>query len=214
MSESGRETWDKVAEQYEQKFMDMDIYNAGYDKFSNELSQHARVLEIGCGPGNITKYLQQKRPDLEIMATDHSQEMIRLAKKNCPAADCRVMDARQLNLQGEIFAGIICGFCIPYLSEKECEKLISDCCELLVSEGVFYLSLLEGRESDSGYESSSDGKYKMFVHYYSEETIVSMLNAAGFALTGMERLSFGGSDKRIQLIVLGKKSDLKKDAKE
>jgi 16S rRNA A1518/A1519 N6-dimethyltransferase RsmA/KsgA/DIM1 with predicted DNA glycosylase/AP lyase activity len=52
------ETWDKVALLYQEKFMNLDIYNGTYDFFCNLFSMtKPRVLEIGCGPGNITKYI-------------------------------------------------------------------------------------------------------------------------------------------------------------
>ena len=55
------ETWNKVAQLYEDKFMDLDLYNDTYDQFCELLlKKNASILEIGCGPGNITKYLLSK----------------------------------------------------------------------------------------------------------------------------------------------------------
>lgn len=34
----------------------------------------------------------------------------------------------------------MCGFCLPYLSKEETEKLINDVSRLLNPEGVFYIS--------------------------------------------------------------------------
>lgn len=52
------ETWNKGASMYQDKFMDLDLYNENYDFFCDSLNKpNSKILEIGCGPGNITKYI-------------------------------------------------------------------------------------------------------------------------------------------------------------
>src|SRR5437016_8972835 len=92
------ETWNKVASLYEDKFMYLDIYNETYDVFCNSISKdNPNILEIGCGPGNITKYLLSKREDFHIDGIDIAPNMIELAKKNNPTANFSVMDSRRIN---------------------------------------------------------------------------------------------------------------------
>ena len=44
--------------------MDLDLYDDTYDTFCGEVNiENAAILEIGGGPGNITKYLINKRSD-------------------------------------------------------------------------------------------------------------------------------------------------------
>lgn len=65
-SKSTIETWDKLASQYQDKFMNLDLYNDTYDLFCSRIvKKEASVLELGCGPGNITKYMLSKRPDFK-----------------------------------------------------------------------------------------------------------------------------------------------------
>ena len=40
-------TWDKIAELYQEKFMDLDLYNDSYDALCDLLSDNASVLELG-----------------------------------------------------------------------------------------------------------------------------------------------------------------------
>ncbi len=52
---SPEEIFNSCALQYEEKFMDFDLYHNTFDYFSEALNKHhASVLEIGCGPGNIS----------------------------------------------------------------------------------------------------------------------------------------------------------------
>ena len=60
------ETYNKLAESYKEKFMDLDLYDDTYDLFCKLITKpNANIFEIACGPGNITKYLLQKRPDFK-----------------------------------------------------------------------------------------------------------------------------------------------------
>jgi trans-aconitate methyltransferase len=57
--------------------MDLDIYNSSYDQFVDLVAKpKARILDIGCGPGNITKYLLKKRPDFYVEGIDIAPNMV------------------------------------------------------------------------------------------------------------------------------------------
>lgn len=150
------ETWDKVASLYEEHFMDLDLYNDTYDAFCKAIENpNPKILEIGCGPGNITKYMLSKRHDFDLEGIDIAPNMIELAKKNNPNAVFRVMDSRDIDQLKTKYEGIICGFCIPYLSKSDCSKLIKDTKNLLPEKGVLYLSFVEGDYVKSGFQSRS-----------------------------------------------------------
>ncbi|HEY6159608.1 MAG TPA: class I SAM-dependent methyltransferase [Bacteroidia bacterium] len=180
------ETWNKVAEAYLEKFSGLDLYNDTYDIFYRLLNKKAAVLEVGCGPGIISKYISAKRPDLRIDACDVSPRMIELAKQEVPAARLFVMDARELHTllqrspsDKKKYNAIISGFCIPYLSKADTEKFFCDCAALLEKNGYFYLSLIEGDHQNSGLRTAGTGD-AAFVHYYDEAFITAALKKTGF----------------------------------
>lgn len=174
------ETWNKYASLYQDKFMDLDIYNETYDFFCNALPQNnPSVLELGCGPGNITKYLLLKRPDFNITGIDIAPNMIELAKSNNPAANFAVMDIRQINELHAKFDGIICGFCFPYLSEPESSKLIADCRDLLKNDGVLYLSFVEGNQNNSDFVTVS-GSDRIYFYYHDADKLTVFLKDNNF----------------------------------
>src|SRR5690606_29153072 len=120
------DTWNNIASIYQDKFMDLDLYNDTYDYICNSITkQKAKLLEIGCGPGNITKYILSKRPDFDIFGIDIAPKMTELAKWNNPTARFAVMDSRQICNLDTKYDGIIGGFCLPYLSQTESNELIS-----------------------------------------------------------------------------------------
>lgn len=182
------QTWDQLASQYQDKFMGLDLYNDTYDLFCGQLEKkNAHVLEIGCGPGNITKYLLSKRPDLKILGTDISPNMIRLAKINNPTADFKIMDCREMETIPTPVDAIVSGFCMPYLSKPACIKFIKDSADLLTVGGMLYFSTIEGDYNKSGYETSSDGKHTMFVYYHEGDYLMEALHQNGFQVNQVLR---------------------------
>ncbi|MBK9570712.1 MAG: class I SAM-dependent methyltransferase [Chitinophagaceae bacterium] len=157
------DTWNKVAKIYQDKFMDLDLYDDTYDTFCDQLNiENAKILEIGCGPGNIIKYLLNKRPDFRIEGIDISPNMIELAKANNPTADFKVMDCREIDKLQSKVDGIICGFCFPYLSKIDSSKLVKNCGNLLNDKGVLYISFVEGDYSKSGFQVARSGDRAYF----------------------------------------------------
>ena len=195
-------TWDKIAQLYAEKFMDLDIYNASYDAFCELLNRDsASVLEIGCGPGNVTKYLLQKRPNLKILATDIAPSMLEIAKKNNPSAECRLLDAREIDTISQTFDAIIGGFCMPYLSKEDCAKLFSDAHALLNQSGIAYFSAIEGESEQSGFQTGSGGD-QAYVYYHSEKDIFSACNNVGFNLIQVIRIPYQKSNGEIETHII------------
>jgi trans-aconitate methyltransferase len=58
--------------------------------------QDADILELACGPGNITQYIISKRSDFKILGTDLAPNMIELAKINNPSAQFQLLDSRDI----------------------------------------------------------------------------------------------------------------------
>ncbi|WP_240614673.1 class I SAM-dependent methyltransferase [Polaribacter filamentus] len=183
-------TWNKVANLYEDKFMNLDLYNTTYDIFCNLIeTEKPNILELGCGPGNITKYLISKKPDFNILGLDVSPNMIELANKNNPTANFEVMDVRFIEKIERKFDAIVCGFIIPYLSKKDRKELIENCAKLLTEKGILYLSFVEGKYEHSKYQTGSNGS-RMFFYYHELNKIKSELIENDFQILNNEDVEY------------------------
>ncbi len=192
------ETWNKVAQLYQDKFMDLDLYNATYDFFCNLITKdNAKLLEIGCGPGNITKYLLSVRPDFDIFGIDIAPNMIELAKKNNPTASFTIMDSRHIDEIKIRYDGIICGFCLPYLSQTDSQKLITDCYNLLNEEGVIYISFVEGNPNKSDFKTASSGD-RVFFYYYNLHDLTQQLLKYNFEQLKMFTVDFKRTENEFE----------------
>ncbi|MGO3183704.1 MAG: class I SAM-dependent DNA methyltransferase [Aequorivita sp.] len=175
-------TWNKVAKIYEDKFMNFDLYNDTYDIFLNSIpNKYSSVLDIGCGPGNITKYFLSKNIDLKIKGIDISENMVEIARNNNPSAVFEIMDIREVHCIKDKFDAIVCGFCIPYISQSDCSKLIADCKNRLNDSGMLYLSLVTGNYEDSGFISGNGGE-RMYFYYHNLDYLENELKVNSFEM--------------------------------
>lgn len=191
-------TWDKLADLYQEKFMDLDIYNDSYDQFCDTVSEHGRVLDIGCGPGNTVRYLLSKRSDLMVTAIDMAPNMVALAQKNNPTAVCKVMDTRKLHEISETYDGILAGFVVPYLSESDVRKFIADSRSLLNNQGTFYISFVEGDPIQSGFKCRANGD-RIYFYYHSLSSIQACLAEEGFKPPTVLHVNYQRSEMETEL---------------
>ena len=201
------EVFDKFATLYQEKFMDVNLYGDTFDFFCNTIKkQDADLFEIACGPGNITKYLLNKRPDLKIVGIDLASAMIELAKINNPAAEFHLMDCRQIATINKKFDAIMCGFCLPYLTKDETIKLFSDASKLLNPKGVFYISTMEDDYNKSGFKKGSTGD-EIFMHFYQADFLLSILKENNFNILKLDRKEYAIMDgtKTTDLILIAEK---------
>jgi predicted TPR repeat methyltransferase len=145
----------------------------------------------------ITRYLLGKRPDFRILGIDNSENMVKLAKKNNPGAQFKLMDGRKISSLNRKFDVILSGFVIPYLSFNDFEKLIADCRKLLSDPGLLYISFVEGDHNRSGYISDSQGN-RMFFYYYTIESVIQELNKRSFTIQGSFEKKYEKSDGAIE----------------
>lgn len=203
------ETYDKTAVKYQDKFMEMDLYNDTFDRFCDLVKkQGADILDIATGPGIVVKYLHFKRPDFKILGIDLSSNMIEQAKKNNPQAEFAVMDCRAIEAIDRRFDAIICAFCLPYLSKEESKKLISDSSALLNPGGIMYLSTMEGDYGKSGFETTSfSDQSRVFIYYHQEKYLSDCLSDAGFDLVDLQRKDYPEPDGTFltDMILIAKK---------
>lgn len=182
-------TYNNSAKNYQDKVMGMDLYNDTYDLLCELIEkENTEIFEIASGPGNVTKHLLSKRPDFKITGSDIAPNMIELAKINNPTANFQIMDCRDIEQLDRTFDAIVCGFCMPYLSKKECAKLIRDSSKLLNANGLFYFSTMEDDYDKSGFETTSfSGSDQVYIYYHQADYLSNCLLENGFEILDFRR---------------------------
>lgn len=201
------DVFNKLAKVYQDKFMDVSLYHDSFDVFCSHIKKEKpSVLELACGPGNITQYLLKKRPDLTILGTDLAPNMIELAKINNPQASFQLLDSRAITTLNKKYDAIMCGFCLPYLSKEEAIQLIADAAKILTSDGVIYISTMEDDYSKSDYKKGSSGD-ELFMHFHEGDYLTDALRANGFKHIDIKRQNYPTTDgsKVTDLIIIAQK---------
>ncbi|MBL8000689.1 MAG: class I SAM-dependent methyltransferase [Flavobacteriales bacterium] len=187
--------FDAYAQRYAERFMDVSAYHTSLDRFCALLPQGAELLELACGPGNVTKFLLHQRPDLRILGTDLAPGMVELARTLVPAATFELLDQRTIATTKRRFHGIVCAFGLPYLDAQEAADLIRDAAQALHPGGALYLSTMEDDPARSGFVMPSSGKGEAaWIQYHRGDDLVRELERNGFNVVLRSNVITAASD--------------------
>jgi trans-aconitate methyltransferase len=188
--------FDEFAEEYAQRFMDLNAYSDSIERFCELIgNDKPKILELGCGPGNVTRFLKNNFPESRILAVDLAPKMIEIARKAMPDVDFRVMDVRRISEIVGTFDAVMCSFCLPFLSKDDAAKLIADCLALLNKDGVVYLSTMEGNETRAGFETTSfSGDTAIYFNYHRQQALEDAFAKNGFEIRQVKLQDYIESD--------------------
>ena len=192
--------WDQYVEQYKSRFMDLGMYKTTFDFLTENLPQHASVIELGCGPGNVIKYLQSKRSDLNFYGIDLAPAMVKAAAEANPGERFTVMDIRNAAEIDETFDCVIAAFSIPYITHADLPAVFTAISKLARKDALVYISFMEGNPARSSYEKTSfTGNNGMFISYYQQTEIESLLMKNGFEIIQTQKQDYNESDGSITI---------------
>jgi trans-aconitate methyltransferase len=193
-TQSAVDIFNRYADQYQNKYMDVSLYHDSLNVFCNLIPEkNASILDVACGPGNITKYLSDQRPDFKIQGIDLSPNMIKLAAINNPEAEFQLMDCRDIDKMNKRHEGVVLGFCLPYLSKEESLQLVNKAAKILTRGGVLYLSTMEDDYSKSGIQKSSSGD-EIYMHYHQADYLENAIKESNLKIVSLTRLTYSATD--------------------
>ncbi|BBE17085.1 hypothetical protein AQPE_1234 [Aquipluma nitroreducens] len=191
--------FNEFAEEYASRFDNVSGYLEPLVHFCSLVkSDNPHILELACGPGNVTSFLKNHFPESQILAVDLAPKMIEIAKNLLPEVDFMVMDVRDISTIPDRFDAVMCSFCLPFLSKMDSAKLIADCAECLVSGGVLYVSTMEGNEDRAGYEATSfSGDAEVYFNYHLQTDLEEAFEHSGFEIRQLRLQDYNELDGSI-----------------
>ncbi len=106
------------------------------------INENMKVLDLGCGPGQLISEISSKFDNLDITGMDFSENMIEISKNKNPMAKHIKLNADELYKLNDKFDLIICTHSLPYY--KEPEKIFMELSKLLNNEGRLLIGFASG----------------------------------------------------------------------
>jgi ubiquinone/menaquinone biosynthesis C-methylase UbiE len=79
----------------------------------------SRVVDVGCGPGGLTKALAEVVGAENVSAVDPSEPFAELCRRQVPGADVRVAAAEELSFEDDSFDGALAQLVVNFMSDAE-----------------------------------------------------------------------------------------------
>jgi SAM-dependent methyltransferase len=159
------------------------------------------LLEIGAGPGRDSLYFQQN--GLEVVATDLSEEMIRLCTEK--GLEARQMDFHHLDFSAEAFDAVFALNCLLHVPKAELEGVLTEIHRVLKPDGLFFLGVYGGQDSEGIWEKDSY-EPKRFFAMYEDEEIVRIVQRT-FQLEDFHTVDMGAEAPHFQSMLLRKRAN-------
>lgn len=186
-------TYDKIAPAFAKANAEMpENLLRDAQKFIETLPKKGRCLDLGCGAGRDTAWLEQQ--GLNILGADLSIGMLTEARK-ITSRPLTQMDMLHLGFADKSFVGIWCNAALLHLPKTDAPQALQEMRRILWDNGVLDLAVQlgtgEGFEANP-YETSHGER---FYSRYQEDEMQQMLTASGFIILEMEQVT----SKRIWL---------------
>jgi SAM-dependent methyltransferase len=176
-------SYDQVAKEYADKFLhefdhkpfDRELL----DRFATMISTGGRVLDLGCGPGQVARYLKSR--GVNAMGIDLSQQMVEHARRLNPGIDFVQGDMRKLDMPNESLAGIAAFYSIIHIPHEETPAVMTELWRVLAPDGLLLLSVHSGQEVrhlDEFFGKPVDLNFRFF----EQAEMETYLQAAGFVV--------------------------------
>ena len=143
-----RESYDSAAEAYAEHLSD-ELARKPLDRhllnrFAEETRGRGLVVDLGCGPGHIARYLSQQ--GVAIFGVDFSAKMVAVARSLNPDLDFHVEDMRHLKASDATLAGAALFYSIVHFEVTELPPVFREVRRVLVAGGLALVSFHVGQE--------------------------------------------------------------------
>ncbi|KFA88749.1 class I SAM-dependent methyltransferase [Archangium violaceum] len=174
-----RRVYGEIAGVYETFFPSLQRYEGRVERFLGEtVAPGRRVLDVGCGPGQLTRELE---PTVEVVGLDLSPEMLERAREGRPSGEYRVYSYRD-PVPGDLgrFDVALAVGCLDFCDDLA--RTLGHVSEALKPGGRLLFTVLERRLGLEGHEESwrqvQTEDQEVTLYFWSFEETARALEAA------------------------------------
>jgi ubiquinone/menaquinone biosynthesis C-methylase UbiE len=174
-------SYDRVARRYAEEYfaeLERKPYDRGMlDEFAESVRDQGRACEIGCGPGQVARYLKDRGVDIH--GVDLSAEMVRNASRLNPDISFEQGDMLALKASENSLAGIVSFYTIIHLQRADVTGALREMNRVLQPGGHLLISFHEG-EGELHREEWYGQPVSIDVTLMNCDEMTDYLEAAGF----------------------------------
>jgi SAM-dependent methyltransferase len=174
-------SYDAIAEQYaEQYFDELDgkpFDRDVLDRFAATVKHRGRVCDLGCGPGQIARYLAVHGVDA--FGIDASAAMVATACRLNPTLQFRQGDFFHLPLDAGELAGVAAFYCLIHCARGVFGRAVAEIHRVLMRGGRFLMAVHAG-EGEVGRDEAYGKRVALVATLFSEDEVRLALTGAGF----------------------------------
>ena len=176
-----RAGYDRVAEHYATEFFE-ELKRKPFDcqlldQFAESVSGAGVVCELGCGPGQVGRYLKDR--GVEMCGVDLSPEMVRVAARLNPDISFSQGDMLALHFPDESLAGIVLFYSIIHVQRDAVTRALKEMSRVLTSNGKLFLAF-HGGEGELHRDEWYGEKVSIDFRLFQSAEMAGYLEEAGF----------------------------------
>ncbi len=176
--------YDKTAEKYAEKFKD-ELAGKNFDRiilkaFCEKNISKGQLIDLGCGPGQTTKFLFDNGFK-NIIGTDLSPEMVKVASRHYPEIKFEVADLLKLDYKEKSFGSAIAFYAIVHFDYKQIETAFREVKKILIDGGEFLFSLHIG-DYTVHLEDFLEEQVNIDFYAFETEKIKKIIEEVGFEI--------------------------------
>lgn len=153
--------------------------------FVSYLPPLARVLDVGCGPGQYSYYFH--RCGFNVSGIDFSKEMISIARGTFKGIDFSQQDMRSLSFDNNIFDALWVCSSFVHIPKEEALSVLKEFRRVIKKSGYLFINAIIGdlpyrleSEEEIGGNYKGNGRY--FQWYPHSLAFVDLLHNAGYSV--------------------------------
>lgn len=178
-----RRSYDAIAASYAEQFFreldDKPLDRALLDVFAAELPERGRIIDLGCGPGHVTRYLAERGADCT--GIDLSPELIEVARRLCPGQTFEVASMLALGIDDGTIDGITAFYSIVHFSHDDLARAFREMARVLRDGAPLLFSFHLGDETRHVDEMFGESVSLDF-HFFPRPVVEAPLEASGLVV--------------------------------
>ena len=178
-----KDDYNAIADTYAKCYSEIEYCKAYIDEFIASLAGK-KVLDIGCGAGQITDYLTQR--GIGAIGIDFSEELLKIAKQNFPNSKFILADICDYE-QKEQVDGIITKDVLFHLSDENLIQVLQKFRRMLKPNGNLCIIMDMPKEAgEQIFVEELDDKYQIYYNYLTPEKLKDLLEKTGFNIENIQ----------------------------